>query len=268
MKIYTHGLAVETESGGDAGLRLIATSELPVYAGFSMTLVDLERRSLNERIVRLGEVGRAHVAADYLEEKDLRYVLLACAYHLERVATYYRDVTQRFESLHPAGTAREGNTSDPRVYYEIDAFFGTARRWYEQLRRLLWKHYGMGTRPRSIDGVLKSSQIALPARYRSTLKASWREHGIRVGAYRDCLMHNDPLNDGNTTCWVERWGERWGMTVRLPSNPEAKSRACFDFASGPDALDYCHELLCHLTDLAEATVALPIILAHLDSPRL
>jgi hypothetical protein len=79
-------------------------------------------------------------------------------------------------------------------------------------------------------------------------------------------MHYAPLNDGLRTCWAERWGQDWGVTVRLPANPGEQSRRKYDFDRGPDALNYCHDVLCHLVDVAETTEGLPEVRSYLDSP--
>lgn len=36
--------------------KLVSSTDLPVYSGFTLTIVDLEGRSLNERAVQLGRV--------------------------------------------------------------------------------------------------------------------------------------------------------------------------------------------------------------------
>jgi hypothetical protein len=166
------------------------------------------------------------------------------------------------------GTAICGNTGDPRVFYEIDAFLVAARRVYESIRKILWKHYRnprAAGRWSSIRSVLKSSNHRIPASFAAELHQSWNAFGNRITAYRDCVAHYDPLTTGNTTCWVDWYGNRWGVSVKLPANPERKSRVAFDFASGPEALSYCHSVACHLVDLCESLEAqdkVGLVLAH------
>lgn len=241
------------------GLRLIATDDLPIYSQTSITLIDNEGHSLSERLAHVLWPNHARRNADYYEEKDARYVLRASAYHVERLATLYADHTQTFE-IQERGQAKRrgspailGKTDEQRVYFESDAFFGSARRFYEQLRRILWKHFGVGTRPKSIWTVLQSTNLDLPAPYASSVNRSWHRYGERVKDYRDSTFHYDPLNEGHTNVVFLPFGGRWGMRVALPENPEAKSRNQFRFENGPDALSYSHEVLCHLTDLAEET---------------
>jgi hypothetical protein len=267
MNVYEHGIAAESDEWGGS-LKPVSSTDLPVHSGFSLTIVDIEGRSVNERAVGLGHVNGPCYAADYFEESDLRYCALAMLYHLSRLIELYVAVTQLFEKLHPPGTATSGNTTDPRVFYELDAFLGAARRLYESMRKVLWKHYGTGRtgRWRSIRTAIESVDI-VPAPFAKRLAESWKLFGEMLADYRDCVAHYDPLTDGGTTCWMERYGNRWGMSVKLPANPKQKNRRSFDFANGPEALSYCHTVACHLVDVCEALEALEKVRHHLDSPR-
>src|SRR5690242_16890475 len=102
--IYEYGIAVEGNEYPDS-LRLIATTKLPIYSGFSLAIVDLNGRSINERAVHLANVKGAHYSADYYEESDLRYCVLASLYHLNRLIDLYVRLTQIFERKHAPGTA-------------------------------------------------------------------------------------------------------------------------------------------------------------------
>jgi hypothetical protein len=267
VNVYEHGIAAVSDEWAGS-LRLVSSTDLPIYSGFTVTIVDLEGRSLNERAIHLGRVNGAHYTADYFEESDLRYCVLATLYHLNRLIDLYVALTELFEKTYPLGTAVSGNTSDPRVFYELDAFLGAARRVYEAIRKVLWKHYSNGAkgRWRSIREALKSDIV--PLTFDEQLKKSWKVFGEKLKGYRDCVTHYDPLTDGGTTCWMERYGSRWGMTVKLPSNPENNSRRSFEFATGPEALSYCHAVACHLVDLCEALEAEEKVKFHLDNPRM
>lgn len=266
--IYEHGIEAKGEDI-QSSLRLIATAKLPIYSGFTLAIIDGEGHSLTERAVHLLRVNQAHSAANYYEEGDVRYCVLATLYHLNRLVDLYVRLTRLFERLHPVGTAVEGNTSDPRVFYEVDAFLGTARRVYESIRKVLWKHYhGRGTTGRwsSIRKVVNSPE-GIPESFATSLRQSWQSVGKKLAAYRDCVAHYDPLTNGATTCWMNLYGSRWGMSVRLPSNPDRHSRQAFDFRSGPEVLSYCHSVACHLVELCEDLEAQAKIRSHLDNPR-
>ena len=265
--IYEHGILVEGDEHPES-LSLIATTKLPIYSGFFLSIVDFEGHSLNERAVHMAEVNGPHYHADYYEEYDLRYCVLATLYHMNRLIDLYASITQLFERLHPLGTAIRGNTFDPRVFYEIDAFLGAARRVYESIVHVLWKHYHPRTsgRWRSIRSAVNSLD-KVPPLFATELQQSWNNFGEKLSAYRDCVAHYTPLTDGSTTCWMEWYGNRWGMTVKLPANPNKKSRKAFDFNSGPEALSYCHSVASHLVKLCEMLMAQAKVASYLTNPR-
>src|SRR5437773_916138 len=94
--VYEHGILVEGDERPES-LILIATAKLPIYSGFNLSIVDFEGHSLNERAVRLAEVNGSHFQADYYEEYDLRYCVLATLYHMNRLIDLYVWNTQLFE---------------------------------------------------------------------------------------------------------------------------------------------------------------------------
>lgn len=65
------------------------------------------------------------------------------------------------------------------------------------------------------------------------------------------LIHYVPLNAGLETCWMEKFDGLWGVNVRLPDNPDTKSRKQFNFSNGPEALSYCYEVAIEMIDLCE-----------------
>jgi hypothetical protein len=107
----------------------------------------------------------------------------------------------------------------------------------------------------------------IPALFAAELRESWNTVGEKLTDYRDCVAHYDPLTDGGTTCWMDWYGNRWGMTVKLPANPDKKSRLAFDFDAGPEALSYCHSVACHLLELCESLEAQTKVASYLANPR-
>ena len=252
------------------GARPIATTQLPIYSGFNLTILDLDGTSLQDRCVRLAQPNRPHGVADFHEEADLRYCLMAALYHLNRLLDEYVGACRLFDEIHPQlrPESKGGNTSNPRVSYEIDALLGAARRIYEAIRKLIWKHYKRPSevsRWRSFEKMLGSLDgREIDTVVQEALKVSWATRGVQVKEYRDCIAHSDVLNDGGHTCWMNQVSGRWRMTFKLPANPEARSHQRFDYDSGPDALTYCWQLVAHLVGLAVEVVALPKIADYID----
>ena len=260
--VYEHGIAVEGDERPES-LRLIATARLPIHAFFNLSIVDFAGRSLNERAVHLADIKGPHYSADYFEEHDLKYSVLASLYHLNQLINLYVLCIQRFST----SNGMHGNTNDPRVFYEIDAFLGAARRVYVFIEKEISKHYFQKRRGSSVQNVIGKLRNVLPL-FATELQESWDTFGNKLKRYRDCVAHNDPLNEGSTTCWMNRYGNQWGMTIKLPDNPDEEERSNFDFNSGPEALSYCHSVACHLVGLCESLESQPKIASYLANPRM
>lgn len=264
LDLYEHGISInEGRSTLAPGLKLIATTKLPIYSSFNLTIVDDEGRSLNESAVRLVEIDHAHFHADYYDEYDLRYCVLSALYHVARLIDLYVWNVEHFEKNFPQETTVRGNIHGPNVYYEIDAFLSSGRRIYETISNVLWKHYHRGE-PGRWSGMNKAikSLDKVPLQFASELRESWNRYGSKLKDYRDCVMHHVPLHETSETCWLNRHGKNWGMTVKLPANPQAKSRKQLDYNSGPDALTYCHEVAVHLVKLCTSLNSQEQIVRH------
>ncbi|MGJ6124923.1 hypothetical protein QN239_20365 [Mycolicibacterium sp. Y3] len=269
--LFEHG--IEAQKGlaePPVGLLRLATNQRKVHTGFVFEVVDQAGTFPNYRAMKLSMVNGSHCAWHFYEEKDVAYCLRTALYHLNRLIELYVNVRARFEEHH-SSDAISGSTTELRIYYELDAFLGAARRIYESIRKVLWKHYaaprGDTGRWRSIKSALTSDSV--PADYAASLQQSWREHGTKLTDYRDCVMHYDPFADGGGGCYLNRFDGRWGVRVPLPTNPEAKSHAKFDNirGEGPDALSYCYGVATHLTDICEELMALPEVASHMQNPR-
>ncbi|WP_445167024.1 hypothetical protein ACTXG7_24875 [Mycolicibacterium sp. Dal123E01] len=271
--VFEHGIEIRRGEAKPArGLMRIATDQRPVHTGFIYEAVDSDGTSLNYRTMKLAMVQADHWARDYYEESDLRYCLRTAVYHLNRIIELY--VAKRQEAARGNPSAHVvGFGGERRVYFEVDAFVGAARRIYEAINKLMWKHYavplGMTGRWRSITGAMRSDVV--PDVFAQSLQQSWDDYGKLLGAYRDCIMHNVPLTDDGGPCFMVRLkDEQWGVTFPLPTNPETKSRNAFDNilpGQGIDALGYCHRVAAHMVALCEEAIALPAIVAHIANPR-
>jgi hypothetical protein len=244
-------------------LRRVATSRLPTFSGYSLSILDERGESLNERASRLLVPVGPHPTREYWDEGDVRYCALAMLYHLNRIVDRYVVQCRLFESQEHLRDSIRGNVHDAQVFYEVDALISCARRLYESLRKVLWRRYRPGEavgRWRSIKGAIGDGGI--PVEFSARLRESWDRFGVPLKDYRDCVAHVNHLTDGATTCWLEPIENRWRATVKLPSNPRS-ARDDFDFASGPDAMSYCYQVVCHLIELVEALGREPVILTAL-----
>lgn len=268
VDVFEHGIEV-TEGDPPAGLARVATTREPVYSGYTITIVDRDGLSLNRRVNHLAKPGDPYRTSDLWDEHDVRYCLRSALYRLDRIIEMYVGKCRLFEEHH--SDAISGNTSDPRIYFEVEAFLGDSRRVYDSISKVLWKHY-VGRpkgRWRSIRTLVESETnlTIMPPDFATTLKQSWEAFGVKLVAYRDFVMHVGPLA-GEGSTWMNRYDGRWGATVGLPTNPESKSRAAFDNVQGNgiDALGYCHAIAAHLARLCEELMALPAVASHIANP--
>ena len=119
--VFEHGIVVTSGEPPTEVVRL-ATTRQPIYSGYTLAVVDRDGSSLNHRAVHLAEVPVAHRISDFHDERDVRYCLLSVLYHLNRIIDLYVDKCRLFEEYHPVGPS-SGNIADPRIYYEVDAFW-------------------------------------------------------------------------------------------------------------------------------------------------
>jgi hypothetical protein len=140
IDVLEHGNEVSAGTGDPpAGLARLATTLEPIYSGYTLAIIDQSRSSLTHRGTHLVNVPSPYRTSDLWDEQDVRYCLLSALYRLNRIIDLYVEKCRLFEEHSPVGLS--GNTSDPRIYYEIDAFLGDARRVYESIRKVLWRHY-------------------------------------------------------------------------------------------------------------------------------
>ena len=78
---------------------------------------------------------------------------------------------------------------------------------------------------------------------RDILEESWQVYGERLTDYRDCIIHYTPIDFGMSTANMHKLDDGiWSVMMRIPDNPETKSKSAFTFAKGLDALTYGWEL--------------------------
>ena len=108
-------------------------------AATPITIVDRDGSSLNHRANHLVSVPGPYQTSDLWDEHNVTYCLRSALYRLDRMIGMYADHTRHWEETQR--DAIRGNTGDARVYFEVDAFLGDARRVYDSISKVLWKHY-------------------------------------------------------------------------------------------------------------------------------
>jgi hypothetical protein len=179
----------------------------------------------------------------------LAYLLGAVGYHCQRLAELYAQIAvQYFQITQIPGY---GDTSDagifdykPEPYYEFEALVGAARRSYDSCRYILWPRFGRkaSSTPRSLKSLLKA-RSDIPEKLYKRLTASWQNFGVILTNYRDCIHHYVPVDFGLASAFMRRNSlHAWTTMVRIPDNPEVRSKQKFTFAQNRDALTYAWEV--------------------------
>lgn len=178
----------------------------------------------------------------------LAYLLAAVSYHCQQLAEVYVDISTDYSRMTQL-TGQRNRTDrslfggQAKPYFEFDALLSAARRSYDSLRYILWPKYGRrGSMPRSIESLL-AAQTGIPQGLHNRLAESWHKTGVLLTEYRDCIHHYVPVDFAFAAASMERSPlQLWTMMIRIPDNPDARSKARFTFATGRDALTYGWEV--------------------------
>jgi len=191
----------------------------------------------------------------------LAYLLGAVSYHCRRLAELYAQIAVRYCEItqipgydDTSDFATFGGQTEP--YYEFEALVGAAKRSYDSVRYILWQRFGpgKGSTPRSLEMLLKT-RTKIPKPLHEQLTTSWQTFGVPLTRYRDCIHHYVPVDFGLASASMRRHPSgAWTTTVRIPDNPEARSKSRFTFALGRDALTYAWELAEEVLGVAIAVV--------------
>ncbi|MEZ0054163.1 hypothetical protein ABIA30_005203 [Mycobacterium sp. MAA66] len=273
VDVYEHGILVPDGERPPAGLAIIATNRLPIYSDSTLTLVASDGSSLNERTIHALEVPGPHKVADYYEESDVRFFLRESLYHLNSVIDRYVIACQIFDEWHGYWVGpQNGNTGDSRFLFEIDAYLGAARRVYEAVSKVLWKHFsdspdgkGRWSSMRKTVVAIESGSTHIPGPIAATVANSWNTYGTTLADYRNYVAHTGALS-ASEVCWMRRFSGRWGASVALLENPEDKKRTPIDPDVRRDALAYSHDVATHLVELCEDLSVVPEIADYLAHP--
>jgi hypothetical protein len=197
-----------------------------------------------------------------LTSMNVQYVSGALVYHCQELALWYSkicDCAVGIGQISPWKNETLFLQGQSEAYYEFDALITAARRTYDALRYVMWSVFGQrGHTPSNFRKTLDSCK-GLPDKLGARLSESWDTHGVKLTDYRDCIQHYAPVSYGIETAQLTQVaGGTWSVLLRIPDNPETKSRRAFKFATGLDALTYGWEITSELIGLStEVFAAIP-----------
>jgi hypothetical protein len=191
---------------------------------------------------------------------DVAYLAHGLTYHCLNLAKAYavialsqREHVKRWPELGVEDRGILGHQLEP--YFEFDSVLALVRRLYDSLRYLLWPRYGnRGSMPASLYRLL-AQRTTMPEPLKTALLRSWEHCGDRVTAYRDCTQHYVPV-DFHQCAFLQRHSSgAWTASMRIPDNPDSKSKKGFTFAGGLDALTFAWEATHEAISAASLVVA-------------
>ena len=213
------------------------------------------------RSTRQSSAGRDWRTMDHAYQ--LEYLVDAIQYHCINIGKLYAAIVMTFmEHLQQdgefgkSGVAALSHQTEP--YFEFDALIGCARRAYDSTRYLLWALYGdRGSVPNSLEATLKGHH-RIPPDLHARLASSWHQFGIPLSDYRHCIHHYVSVDFAMASAVMRRLPiGAWGVTMRIPDNPQVRSHKHFTFRRDLDALTYAWELAFEMLDVAKAVSDAP-----------
>jgi len=245
--------------------------ELPVLMSFrlppearemSMLLNPLTRRGFEVEVSELSQ--HLNVPGQLFHVRYLQYLFGCLNYHCKQLVDLYVACTSRSRAIAAIpGFGSEGHAmfqGQEELYFEFDAIVSVALRLYDAPGALLWNIFEAkrGQCPKHIPQVLTRCR-GLSTDLRDRLQASWDRFGPKLKAYRDCVQHHTSLEMGLGSVDVMKGANGlWSTLVRIPDNPEVKSRQGFTFAGHNDALRYSMTILAeHAGNVAAIAGVLP-----------
>jgi len=191
---------------------------------------------------------------------NLTYLLGAVNHHCQNMAELYVKIASTYSNFPIQDDKQRSETGifsyQTEPYFEFDAAIGAARRTYDSLRYPLWKKFGpgKGSVPASLSKLLKIG-LDMPTELTKQVSDSWATYGTTLKSYRDCIHHYVPIDFGMGSAFMQisELGA-WTTMMRIPDNPEAKSKKAFTFNEGKDALDYAWTVADEVLSVATAVV--------------
>lgn len=186
---------------------------------------------------------------------NAQYTVGAMIYHCQQLAILYATIAERYAMLDKVIGQRCAHVlfqGQSEAYFEFDALITAARRSYDCLRYILWSLNGIqGSLPSNlVKTVDKCTEV--PNHLLDRIRQSWLTFGEKLTAYRDCIQHYQPVSFGFDSASLTKLDcGTWSVLIRIPDNPEAKSRSHFAYTEGLDALSFGWELADEIVTVTE-----------------
>lgn len=167
---------------------------------------------------------------------SVAFAMGAMIYHTKALARW-ASVQCADYALSPVfGSESPAMFSPEEPYFEFEALLSSIVQGYEYTRVPLWKRYGTPASPPRNFRLALERAIRLPTELRERLQYSHDTTYTRAKDYRDCIQHNVDFGSSSWAMMERRDPGVWTVLIRVPDNPETKSRKAFRFDTDLDAL--------------------------------
>ena len=173
--------------------------------------------------------------------RSVSFGMGAMLYHCASLANWYANACRDFvDTTKIPGWPTDSRcvTTPEEPYFEFEALVCAVVRTYEYLTVPLWKRYGgPDSPPRNFARALQRCQ-SLPSTLRDRIQRSHDRYFVPAKAYRDCIHHYVDIGSCSWAMMERLDNSVWTVLVRIPDNPESKSRKKFTFQQERDALTF------------------------------
>jgi hypothetical protein len=242
-KAYFEGGLCLISSGEDyvltgTQIRVKTPSELLAKTGARMMAITLPDPNFGAFLTipasggRFMEIFRSEMLNNLTPGDDR--ALGSCLHRFQSLVELNAAFTSDYNSR-PIADAERVVTTGERLFYEFEALVRDVVKGFTQLRYKIW---GRDTGcPRSFENVLQKLDSVTPELRAAemTLKSAKN--------FRDCIEHNTDIGSGS---WVQHTrvdAGLWKTFIRIPDNPESKSRRKFTFTMNRDGLSEAWKLV-------------------------
>lgn len=193
-------------------------------------------------------------SAYFLATQSLFFLLSAAIYHCERLAEQYAvAIAQHIKFPHHTNSDRVV-TGCHEGFFEFDGLVTAVIRAINSTRYSIWRRYGgNGSVPNSFRRTIDKCE-KLPSALKQLSDSLWDKRLSHAKEYRDCIQHYVAVGSSSVAMMTRVDNLIWTLLLRIPDNPEAKSRNSFTYKHDLDALTYGWELVGDLFTLTNCVI--------------